>query len=72
MSKRFVVLRGIAEGNVFWSTMGPEETEDSVRRLNDGSLAYDVILITESEKEAQATWARHSPWGFLASLDFRN
>jgi hypothetical protein len=72
MANRYVVLRGIEQGNVFWSTMGAEETEETVRYLNDGTLAYDVILITESEAEAQSAWANHAPWGFLAGPDWRN
>lgn len=49
MAKRFVVLRGREECNVFWSTMRPGDTEESVRYLNDGTLAYDVLLVTEDE-----------------------
>lgn len=66
--ERFIVLRGIEVGNVFWSTMRPGETEEQARYLNDGTLAYDVLLVTENEMEARQCWARESPWGRLANL----
>lgn len=49
MAQRFVVLQGREESNIFWSIMRPEDTEESVRYLNDGTLAYNVLLITEDE-----------------------
>lgn len=58
--ERFVVLRGIEEGNVFWSTMGPRETEEEVKYLADGSLAYEVLLVSESEESARRCWAERA------------
>jgi hypothetical protein len=66
--ERFIVLRGIEEGNVFWSTMRSGETEEQARYLNDGTLAYDVLLVTEDEQEARKRWAQESPWGWLTHL----
>lgn len=66
--ERFIVLRGIEEGNVFWSTMRSGETEEQARYLNDGTLAYDVLLVTEDEQEARKRWAQESPRGWLTHL----
>lgn len=60
---RFVVLRGLKEGNVFWSGMNEDDTEETVRYLNDGTLAYEVIGIFDNADDAQQEWAKHSPWG---------
>ena len=48
-----VVLRGIAERNVFWTTY---RDGDDPTRLIDGTVAYKVIAYTDSDAEAIRIW----------------
>ena len=45
--KRYVVLKGIKNGNTFWTT----NTENNTH-LYDGTLAYEELLFTDSHEEA--------------------
>ena len=62
MADKFVVLRSIETGDVFWSTAGDRNPE----RMADGRIAYEVIAYTDDDAEAQRIWAKHSPFGGLA------
>lgn len=69
-SRPFVVLRDrriASPNNVFWSSLRDGETAEEARYLADGTLAYDVLLVTLDEAEARSCWAKNSPWGRFAS-----
>ena len=45
--KKYVVLKGIKHGNVFWSTNTDDNTHSK-----DGELWYEELMFTDSEEEA--------------------
>lgn len=55
-NSKFVVLMGLEQGNVFWST---NTKGDDVTKLADGTLVYKVIKYTDSEEEAKEVWNNH-------------
>lgn len=63
--KKFVVLRGLEHGNVFWSSNKPD---NDPRFLANGEEAYEVLLFTNDEEEAKSKWKEKSGFGFLVDL----
>lgn len=49
MMQKFVILKGLKEGNEFFSTNGPEDCT----RLSDGTVAYKIIGYADTVCEAQ-------------------
>ena len=49
---KYIVLRNIDARTVFWSTYDPDENKDCTR-LNDGTLAYEVVAIVDTPEEAK-------------------
>lgn len=54
--KPFVVLRGLAQGNVFWSCsqLGEDPT-----KLTDGTVAYEVIGYCDTDTDAKELYDKH-------------
>ena len=51
----FVVLRGLERDNVFWSTYDPDQ---DMTKLSDGTVAYEIVGICETEAEAMCIWTQ--------------
>lgn len=46
---RFVVMEGLDEHNVFWTTVGDDR---ALRHLANGEIAYDIVGFTDDPDEA--------------------
>lgn len=64
--KKYVCLRGIKEGNVFWTESSGDVEED--KRLIDGSIAYEIIKYSDSEDEIKQSWKENTK--ILTLADF--
>jgi|GEM_PF-4219230 hypothetical protein len=59
--KQYVVLEGLKEGNRFYTTAGAEETEDSIIRLNDGTVTYKILGFADTDEEARSIIVQGDP-----------
>ena len=50
---KFVLMEGLAEGNRFFTTNNPDETELEKCTLVNGHVAYRILEYADSTKEAQ-------------------
>jgi hypothetical protein len=48
----YIILEGLEEGNRFFTTNDPQQTEDEQCRLEDGTLAYRVVGYANTSFEA--------------------
>lgn len=55
---KFVVLRGLNQNNIFWTTNRPGH---DARFTNDGQISYEIIAYTMTEEEAQTIWRENIP-----------
>jgi hypothetical protein len=52
-NSKYVLLKGIKEGNVFWSTNSDPAT---VTQLADGTVVYEVLKFSDSQEEIVDAW----------------
>ena len=68
---RFILLRGIAQGNAFFTSYDAEtETIEDACKLADGTVAYEYLGLADSVEEAQTRlYGRSFPFkGFVGEL----
>jgi len=54
--RRYAVLKGIEAGNIFWTGLKENDTPESLSQLQDGTVAYKVLGIYDSAREAQTAY----------------
>lgn len=63
LNANFVVLQGINQGNVFWTTntpgVDPRFTHSDA--TSEGVLSYNIVAYTLTEDEAKAIWSMNIP-----------
>jgi hypothetical protein len=58
----YIVYRGLEQGNKFFSTNNPNEPESEKVKLDDGTVAYEILGYAETPDEARAIiWPKRQP-----------
>lgn len=58
----YVVYRGLEQGNKFYSTNTVSEPESEKVKLNDGTVAYEILGYADTPEEARVIiWGRKEP-----------
>lgn len=72
---KYIILKGIEQGNVFWSTNTPNESEKDRTKLADGTIAYEILGYADTEQEAIAAWKDYyngPDWAELMAINMRS
>lgn len=52
-NSKYALLKGIKEGNVFWTT---NRTPETLTQLGDGTVGYEVLKLSDSREEIINAW----------------
>jgi len=58
---KYVVLRGIRDKNVFYTTNTPGQDPRFLSLEAGGHLAYDILAYTMTQSEAETIWSQEIP-----------
>ena len=56
--KKWAVYRGIKDGNIFWSSF---DTGRDERKLDDGTVAYDILVVCDTAEECKEEYRKRMP-----------